>query len=140
MILTQDKINNAVLKAFCAMGSKSSKYYRGLAAGTKNDCLLKEATLLSQYVDSIKCFKIIGSVEQCDCCLEGDYKVILPNDKVYYFQFSCDNKGYLLTEDNGGYDFTYCYDEANNQLVMIFDVDYNYQSFFCIWKFASIVR
>ena len=130
MILTQDKINNAVLKAFCAMGSKSSKYYRGLAAGTNNDCLLKEATLLSQYVDSIKCFKIIGSAEQCDCCLEGDYKVILPNDKVYYFQFSCDNKGYLLTEDNGGYDFTYCYDEANNQLVMIFDVDYNYQSFF----------
>ncbi len=139
MILTQDKINNAVLKAFCAMGSKSFKYYRGLAAGTKNDCLLKEATLLSQYVDSIKCFKIIGSAEQCDCCLEGDYKVILPNDKVYYFQFSCDNKGYLLTEDNGGYDFTYCYDEANNQLVMIFDVDYNYQSFFAFGSLTSSV-
>jgi hypothetical protein len=130
MILTQDKINNAVLKAFCAIGSKSFKYYRGLAAGTKNDCLLKEATLLNEYIDSIKCFKIIGSTEQCDCCIEGDYKVILPNNKVYYFQFNCDGTGYLLTEDNGGYDFTYCYDEANNQLVMIFDVDYNYQSFF----------
>lgn len=130
MILTQDKINNAILKAFCAMGSKSSKYYRGLAAGTKNDCLIKEATLLKQYTDSLSIFKIVGSTEQCNCSIEGDYKVILPNDKIYYFQFSCDGKGYLLTEDNGGYDFTYCYDETNNQLVILFDVDYSYQSFF----------
>jgi hypothetical protein len=130
MILTQDKINNAVLKAFCKMADKSVKYYKGLSVGVNNDCLLKEAVLLNQYVDNIKCFKIIGSTEQCDCCIEGDYKVILPNDKIYYFQFGCDGNGYLLTEDNGGYDFTYCYDETNNQLVMSYDVDYSYQSYF----------
>ena len=130
MILTQDKINNAVIKAFCKMADKSVKYYKGLSVGVNNDCLLKEAVLLNQYVDNIKCFKIIGSTEQCDCCIEGDYKVILPNDKIYYFQFGCDGNGYLLTEDNGGYDFTYCYDETNNQLVMSYDVDYSYQSYF----------
>ena len=129
MILTQDKINNAVIKAFCKMADKSVKYYKGLSVGVNNDCLLKEAVLLNQYVDNIKCFKIIGSTEQCDCCIEGDYKVILPNDKIYYFQFGCDGNGYLLTEDNGGYDFTYCYDETNNQLVMSYDVDYSYQSY-----------
>lgn len=130
MILTQDKINNAVIKAFCKMADKSVKYYKGLSVGVNNDCLLKEAVLLNQYIDNIKCFKIVGSTEQCDCCIEGDYKVILPNDKIYYFQFGCDGNGYLLTEDNGGYDFTYCYDETNNQLVMSYDVDYSYQSYF----------
>jgi hypothetical protein len=137
MILTQDKINNAVLKAFCKMADKSVKYYKGLSVGVNNDCLLREAVLLNQYIDNIKCFKIVGSTEQCDCCIEGDYKVILPNDKIYYFQFGCDSNGYLLTEDNGGYDFTYCYDETNNQLVMSYDVDYSYQSYFTLTDTGS---
>jgi hypothetical protein len=89
-------------------------------------------TLLRVYIDILKNFEIVGTITTCCCSIEGDYKVILPNDKIYYFQFSCDDKGYLVTEDNGGYDFTYSYDETNNQLIMSFDVDYSYQSYFTL--------
>jgi hypothetical protein len=130
MILTPLNIQVAMLKAFYALAKKSVKYYTGLALGKNNTCLFKEMALLRVYIDILKNFEIVGSTTGCNCCIEGDYKVILPNDKTYYFQFSCDNTGYLVTEDDGGYDFTYCYDKTNNQLVMIFDVDYSYQSYF----------
>lgn len=130
MILTTSLINTTVLKAYCSLALKSIKYYAGLALGKNNTCLFKEMALLRVYIDILKNFEIVGSTPACNCCIEGDYKVILPNDKTYYFQFSCDNTGYLVTEDDGGYDFTYCYDQTNNQLIMIFDVDYSYQSYF----------
>ena len=139
MILTTTLIDTTVLRAFCALGAKTSKYYAALGMGKNGLCLFKELSLLRVYIDILRDFKIIGSTIPCHCCIEGDYKVTLPNDKIYYFQFGCDNIGYLLTEDNGGYDFTYFYDEINHQLVMSYDVDYSYQSYFNLTSGAGVV-
>jgi hypothetical protein len=114
MILTQDKINNAIIKATCAMADKSSKYYRGLAVGTKNDCLFKEASLLKEYIDSLQCFKIVGSTEQCNCIIEGEYTFISDSITLGEVQFLCDGTGYWYPDDTS---FIYDYDSFNNNLI-----------------------
>jgi hypothetical protein len=120
MILTSNKIQTAIIKAYCCMASKAIKYYAGLAVGKNNACLLKEVRLLRAYIDILKSFKIVGSQTICNCCIEGDYTVLL-NDLSELteanIQFSSNNTGSMYYNDIS-YPFTYFYD-SNNKIIVI---------------------
>ena len=122
MILTSNKIQTAIIKAYCCMASKAIKYYGGLAIGKNNACLLKEVRLLRAYIDILKSFKIVGSQTICNCCIEGDYTVLL-NDLSELteanIQFSSDNTGSMYYNDIS-YPFTYFYDSDNKIIVIEF--------------------
>lgn len=120
MILTNTKIQTAIIKAWYSIALKSIKYYGGLAIGINNSCLLKQVRLLRAYVDILKCFKIVGSTPTCNCHIEGDYTVELVDGVEITsspIQFGCNNEGYLVYNGTG-YPFTYYYD-SNNNLIQI---------------------
>lgn len=120
MILTNTKIQTAIIKAWYSIALKSIKYYGGLAIGINNSCLLKQIRLLRSYVDILKCFKIVESTPTCNCHIEGDYTVELVNGLEVTnspIQFGCNNQGYLVYNGTG-YPFTYYYD-SNNSLIQI---------------------
>lgn len=120
MILTNTKIQTAIIKAWYSIALKSIKYYGGLAIGINNSCLLKQVRLLRAYVDILKCFKIVGSTPTCNCHIEGDYTVELVDGVEITsspIQFGCNNQGYLVYNGTG-YPFTYYYD-SNNSLIQI---------------------
>lgn len=112
MILTKTLINTTVLKAFCALGTKTIKYYTGLAMGKNNTCLFKEMTLLRAYIGILKNFEIIGTIPTCCCSIEGSY---LFNEtgspSSFPIQFLCDN-----IANNGEASFLYDYDISNKTL------------------------
>jgi len=122
MILTPLNIQVAIIKAFYALAKKSVKYYTGLALGKNNTCLFKEIRLLRAYVEILRNFEIVGSTITCNCCVEGDFNVLLNSDLPVTdtpIQFGCDNQGYMVY--NGiGYEFTYFYDDANKKIVIDF--------------------
>lgn len=120
MILTNTKIQTAIIKAWYSIALKSIKYYGGLAIGVNNSCLLKQIRLLRAYVNILKCFKIVGSTPTCNCHIEGDYTVELVDGVEITsspIQFGCNNEGYLVYNGTG-YPFTYYYD-SNNSLIQI---------------------
>jgi hypothetical protein len=122
MILTPLNIQVAIIKAFYALAKKSVKYYTGLALGKNNTCLFKEMRLLRAYVEILKNFEIVGNTIACNCCIEGDYTVLLntlseaTNSDI---QFGCDNQGYLYF-NNTTYVFDYIYDPSNSTLKISF--------------------
>lgn len=122
MILTPLNIQIAIIKAFYALAKKSVKYYAGLALGKNNTCLFKEMRLLRAYVEILKNFEIVGNTIACNCCIEGDYTVLLNADFPATntpIQFGCDNQGYMVY-NNVTYKFTYWYDEPNQKIVIDF--------------------
>jgi hypothetical protein len=148
MILTSNKIQTAIIKAFYALAKKSVKYYTGLALGKNNTCLFKEIRLLRAYVDILRNFEIIGSTHACHCCIEGDYTFKLNNLSEYTnadIQFNCDNEGYLYY-NNIGYPFTYVYDINNLTTTLIFDspsfsstlINFNFNTVNCNITYAVL--
>lgn len=122
MILTPLNIQIAIIKAFYALAKKSVKYYAGLTLGKNNTCLFKEIRLLRAYVDILRNFEIVGNTIACNCCIEGDYTVLLNEDFPATntpIQFGCDNQGYMVY-NNVTYGFTYWYDEPNQKIIIDF--------------------
>jgi hypothetical protein len=122
MILTTTLINTTILKAYCSLALKSIKYYTALALGKNNTCLFKEMTLLRVYVDILKNFEIVGSTPNCNCCIEGEYTVVLSDDSIGKLKFNCDNTGYLYS-GGVGYDFIYYYDNYNKEIFIDFGLN-----------------
>lgn len=114
MILTPLNIQLAIIKAFYALAKKSVKYYTGLALGKNNTCLFKEVRLLRAYVDILKNFEIVGSINACDCCIEGEYDFEEGGNPVGKIQFLCDGTAYIYP---GETPLTYQYDSSNNNLI-----------------------
>lgn len=122
MVLTNTKIQTAIVKAWYSIALKSIKYYGGLAVGINNSCLLKEARLLRAYVDILKNFEIVNSTITCSCCIEGDYTVLLNELSELTeakIQFGCDNSGSMFY-NSISYPFTYFYDSDNKIIVIQF--------------------
>jgi hypothetical protein len=119
MLLTNSKIQTAIIKAYYNLALKSIKYYAGLAIGVNNTCLLKQARLLRMYISILKCFKIIGSTTECNCCIDGNYSVTLDNNLIYNFQFLNNGTGTLVTPWNT-YSFTYQFDCKTSKLYISF--------------------
>jgi hypothetical protein len=119
MLLTNSKIQTAIIKAYYNLALKSIKYYAGLAVGVNNTCLLKQARLLRMYISILKCFKIIGSTTECNCYINGNYSVTLDNNLIYNFQFLNDGTGTLITPWNT-YSFIYQFDCKTNKLYISF--------------------
>lgn len=114
MILTPLNIQIAIIKAFYALAKKSIKYYTGLALGKNNICLSKEARLLRSYIDILRNFEIVGSVDACHCCIDGEYTVMVDETPSGQVQFLCDGSGYLYPN---GTIITYAYDSVNKKLI-----------------------
>lgn len=114
MLLTNTKIQTAIIKAWYAIAIKSIKYYGGLAIGINKPCLLKQIRLLRAYVDTLKCFEIVGSTTVCNCCIEGDYKFNqnINVDILSSIQFNSDNTGVFYT-NNILNTFTWGYSNGN---------------------------
>ena len=127
MILTPLNIQLAIIKAFYALAKKSVKYYTGLALGKNNTCLFKEIRLLRAYVEILKNFEIVGSTITCDCCVDGEYTVLL-NELTEFsearIQFNCDGTGGMFF-DNQRYPFTYGYSDVTSTLIIRFDALYS---------------
>ena len=123
MILTTTLITNTIIKAYCILASKTIKYYGGLAIGKKYDNLFKQIRLLKSYINILKKFKIIDSITPCNCCIAGDYKVLLNTFSLVTLadiQFNSNGTG-LMFFDNINYPFTYGSNCDNTDLVIRFD-------------------
>lgn len=127
MILTPLNIQVAIIKAFYALAKKSVKYYTGLAFGKNNTCLFKEIRLLRAYVEILRNFEIVGSTITCNCCVDGEYTVLL-NELTEFsearIQFNCDGTGDMFF-DNQQYPFTYGYSNVTSTLIIRFDALYS---------------
>lgn len=92
MILTEKKINDAILKAKCCLASKTIKYFNQLSYGKDDMNLFKCINVLDISIEILSKFKIVGSTSECCCTIEGTYLIEELNILI---QFNSDGTGYV---------------------------------------------
>jgi hypothetical protein len=92
MILTQKKINDAILKAKCCLASKTIKYFNQLSYGKDDMNLFKCINVLDIAIETLCKFEIVGSTSECPCTIEGTFLIEGLNQ---YIQFNNDGTGYV---------------------------------------------
>jgi hypothetical protein len=132
MILTQKKINDAILKAKCCLASKTIKYFNQLSYGKDDMNLFKCINVLDIAIETLCKFEIVGSTSECPCTIEGTFLIEGLNQ---YIQFNNDGTGYVNDQafiwyiDNSvvhvlfeeEYTFNYTCDENGNLILSNFN-------------------
>jgi hypothetical protein len=132
MILTQKKINDAILKAKCCLASKTIKYFNQLSYGKDDMNLFKCINVLDIAIETLCKFEIVGSTSECPCTIEGTFLIEGLNQ---YIQFNNDGTGYINNQafiwyiDNSvvhvlfeeEYTFNYTCDENGNLILSNFN-------------------
>jgi hypothetical protein len=92
MVLTQKKINDAILKAECCLASKTIKYFNQLSYGKDDMNLFKCINVLDIAIETLCKFEIVGSTSECPCTIEGTFLIEGLNQLI---QFNNDGTGYV---------------------------------------------
>ena len=119
-MITKEEICSLVSKAKCSLAKKNVKYYANLAVGKKSKSKLNELLVMRYYIKMLEAFNVVGDIETCNCCIEGDYTIepsVENPDVKFKVQFNKNNEGYLYT-GNQGNPFLYAHDEYNNTLTI----------------------
>jgi hypothetical protein len=131
MILTQKKINDAILKGKCCLASKTIKYFNQLSYGKDDMNLFKCINVLDIAIETLCKFEIVGSTSECPCTIEGTFLIEGLNELI---QFNNDGTGYVngefftwYTQNDvvyislGIYTFNYTCDENGNLILSNFN-------------------